>query len=60
MYGRYQKDPDPRNGWILLGFLMLLSVAGLFWLNEKMKPRELFAPHYEEPQTVPSDREPVS
>ncbi len=49
-YQYHEQEPDPRNGWILLGILFTLSIIGLLMFEDAVAPPDtLFAPNVEEP-----------
>jgi hypothetical protein len=50
----FEKEPSVLYGWIVL-VCTLCTVFFLMWMfYKKTAPQPLFAPHYEQPESVPS------
>lgn len=47
-------------GWAMVAVLYIGGALFLWWLHEQVKPRELFAPRYEQHLQTPTDTTDIS
>lgn len=56
----HEEKRSVKAGWALVVVFYISGALFLWWLHEQVKPRELFAPHYEEPAEPVSTENDIS